>query len=381
MDPVKFGIIGCGIAARFHILGLRNVTNPKYKFIAAHDINEKVLTRFSKAHKLTPYDTLESLLQSDIDAVLILLPHYLHARITKVAAEAGKHVLCEKPMAPTLEECDEMIAVTKKAGVKFMIAENHRFLPAHLYIKNLLERDFIGDVFLINTYEGAYDDPEHFLNPDIWHFTYDKGGGGVLADQGAHKFTLLNWLLDDTVESAQAWCAKTLNSPPNKGEDNAMIFLRFKKGAIAEVTVSTSAIHTPYNSTEIHGTKGSILENHQWENPVKIFSSHKEAEKKGNWYGPREPPEHGIFPKYYMISTHGEDTHFAECILNNTQPEFTPEQAKDAVAVILLAYLSIKNKTITKMDELNKIAKNEGTGSILKGLEELTQKNYEFLNW
>ncbi|MFX0133273.1 MAG: Gfo/Idh/MocA family protein, partial [Candidatus Hodarchaeota archaeon] len=217
---------------------------------------------------------------------------------------------------------------------------------------------------------------------DIWHFTYDKGGGGVLADQGAHKFALLNWLLNDTVESAQAWCAKTLNSPPNKGEDNAIIFLRYKKGAIAEVTVSTSAIHTPYNSTELHGTKGSILENHQWDNPVKIFSSHKDAEIKGFFYSPKkDPPEHAPFPKYYMISTHGEDTHFAECILNNTQPKFAPEQARDAVAVILLAYLSVKNKTITKMDELNKIAKKEGTKSILEGLEEFMQKNYEYLNW
>ncbi|MHA1301996.1 MAG: Gfo/Idh/MocA family protein, partial [Candidatus Helarchaeota archaeon] len=176
MDPIKFGIIGCGMAARFHILGTRNVSNPKLKFVAAHDINEKVVNRFSKAHKLTPYIDLEKFLQSDeFEAVIILLPHYLHAQVTKVATEAGKHVLCEKPMAPTLEECDEMISAAKKARVKLMIAENHRFLPAHTYIKNIIDKDFIGDIFLIRTYEGAYDDPENFLNPDIWHFTYDKG--------------------------------------------------------------------------------------------------------------------------------------------------------------------------------------------------------------
>ncbi|MHA1382555.1 MAG: Gfo/Idh/MocA family protein [Candidatus Helarchaeota archaeon] len=387
MDPIKFGIIGCGMAARFHILGTRNVSNPKLKFVAAHDINEKVVNRFSKAHKLTPYIDLEKFLQSDeFEAVIILLPHYLHAQVTKVATEAGKHVLCEKPMAPTLEECDEMISAAKKARVKLMIAENHRFLPAHTYIKNIIDKDFIGDIFLIRTYEGAYDDPENFLNPDIWHFTYDKGGGGVLADQGAHKFALLNWLLDDKVESAQAWCIKTLNSPPNKGEDNAMIFLHFKKGAIAEVTVSTSAIHTPYNSTELHGTKGSILEDHQWQNPIRIFSSHKEAEQKGNFYAPTEkgplpPPEHGPFPKYYIISARAEDTHFANCILENKVPDFTPEHAREAVATILLAYLSAKKGTLTKMDELKNIAKKQGSKSILEGLDQIMQKNYENLNW
>ncbi|MHA1377312.1 MAG: Gfo/Idh/MocA family protein [Candidatus Helarchaeota archaeon] len=387
MDPVKFGIIGCGMAARFHILGTRNVAEPKLKFVAALDINEKVANKFSKAHKLTSYTDLDKFLQSDeFEAVVVLVPHFLHAKVTKAAAEAGKHVLCEKPMAPTLEECDDMIKVTKKAGVQFMIAENHRFLPAHLYMKDLIDRDFIGDIFLVRTYEGAYDDPEHFLNPETWHFTYDKGGGGVLADQGAHKFALLNWILDDTVESAQAWCAKTLNSPPNKGEDNAIIFLRFNKGTIAEVTVSTSAIHTPYNSTELHGTKGSLQENHQWENPIRIFSSHKNAEQKGYFYAPTDkghfpPPEHGPFPKYYIISARNEDTHFANCIIEGKTPDFTPGQAREAIATILLAYLSAKKGTLTKMDELKKIAKKQGTRNILEGLEPIVQKNYENLNW
>ncbi len=381
MDPIKIGIIGCGIAARFHVLGMRNVPDPKLKFIAAQDINEKRVSKFSKAHKLTPYNKLEDLLQSDIDAVLILLPHFLHAEVTKAAAEAGKHILCEKPMAPTLEECDEMIAATKKAGVTFMIAENHRFLPAHLYMKGLIDRDFFGDIFLARTYEGAFDDPEHFLNPDVWHFTYDKGGGGILADQGAHKFAFLNWLLDDTVESAQAWCAKTLDSPPNKGEDSAIIYLRFNKGAIASVTLSTSAIHTPYNSTDLHGTKGSMLEDHNWDNPIKVFSSHNDAEMKGSWYGPKEPPEHGAFPKYYIISARSEDTHFAESILNGKDPEFTPLQAREAVATILLSYLSAKNGRLTKMEELKKVEKKEGTKSILEGLEEVQQKNYTHMNW
>lgn len=379
MDFVKFGIIGCGSAAQFHVTAFRSNPSSKLKFISAYDTNEQRLEKFSKYQKLTPYNDLDAFLQSDIEAVLIMVPHFLHAQITKAVAEAGKHVLCEKPMAPTLEECDEMISVTKNAGVKFMIAENHRFLPAHLLMKDLINRDFIGDVFLGRTYEGALVDYQEFLDPNIWHFTYDKGGGGVIADQCPHKFALLNWLLDSQVDSAQAWCGKALNSPSNKGEDNAIVFLHYKSGAMVEVAVSSLSLHPPTNRTELHGTKGTILEDHSWENPVQVFSSHKEAEKKGVFYSPSV--EHGLFPKYYLISAHVEDEYFAECILEDKEPEFTPEHAREAIAVVLLSYLSAKKGSIATMDELNNIYETKGTKSILEDLDEIMQKNYENLKW
>jgi len=382
MEPVRFGIIGCGMAARFHILSQRKVEDPKVKFTAAHDLNEKGLTKFCKYHKLTPHDTLEKFLQSDeFEAVLILVPHFLHEKMVLASAEAKKHVLCEKPMGMTLEECDAMIDATKKAGVKFMIAENHRFLPAHLLMKDLIDKNFIGDPFLARTYEGAFDEPVNFFDPNIWHFTWEKGGGGVACDQGVHKFAFLNWLLNDTVESAQAWLGKAYDTPSAKGEDNAIIFLRYTKGAMAEVTVTTTSIHQPMNSTEIHGTLGSLFEDHSVENPVKVFSSHKEADKKGDYYRPKV--EHGPFPQYYIISARNEDIHFAECIQDDTDPEFTPTQAREAVATVLLSYLSTLNNRPTKMEELLEYAKENGTKGLIqeKNLNKSMLKNYKNLSW
>ncbi|MFX1409684.1 MAG: Gfo/Idh/MocA family protein [Promethearchaeota archaeon] len=380
MDLVKFGIIGCGTASMYHTLGVKRDPNPILKFVAAYDINKKKLNRCAKRNKLKPYTDLEEFLKSDIDAVILLLPHYIHAEFTEKAAEAGKHVLCEKPMAPTLEECDDMIRATKKAGVKFMIAENHRFLPVHLYIKKLLDEDYIGDIFLARTYEGAYCEQQEFLDPDWWHFTFDKGGGGVVADQGAHKFAMLNWFLGE-VDSAQCWCAKTLNSPPNKGEDTAIILLRYKLGAIASVVLSSTTVHPLNNTTELQGTKGTIYEDHTWDNPIKILSSHPNAEKKGEFYSPSEPIEHGGYPKYYAISTRCEDRYFADCILNNKEPEFTPQQAREAIKVILLSYLSLKRSTTVTMEEVDKIYKTVGTKNILEGLGDKIQKNYRNLRW
>ncbi|MFX1567453.1 MAG: Gfo/Idh/MocA family protein [Promethearchaeota archaeon] len=380
MDYVKFGIIGCGNASGYHTLGIKKDPKPNIKFVAAYDINERNLNRVSRRNKLTPYTDLDKFLQSDIDAVLLLIPHFLHADLTEKIAEAGKHVLCEKPMACTLEECDRMIEATKKAGVNFMIAENHRFLPAHQYIKQLLDKDFIGDIFLARTYEGAYCESQEFLDPNFWHFTFNKGGGGVVMDQGVHKFAMLNWFLGE-VDSAQCWCSKTLDSPPNKGEDTAIILLRYKSGAIVSVSLSSTTVHPLNNSTELQGTKGTIYEDHSWENPLKIFSSHSEAEKKGEFYSPTAPIEHGPYPQYYTISARYEDRYFAECILNDREPEFTPEQAKEAVVVVLLSYLSAKRGKITTMEEFRSYVKNEGTYKILEDFLPVIQNNYKNLNW
>ena len=378
MDCVRFGIIGAGDAATFHSLAFKNRPEAAVQFTAAYDINDKKLARLAKRMQLTPYAELDAFLKSDIDAVLICLPHYLHAEYVTLAAAVGKHVLCEKPMAPTLEDCDAMINATAKAGVKFMVAENHRFLPAHRTLKDIIERGLLGDVYLGRTYEGAFCPPAQFLDPDCWHFTCDKGGGGVLADQGVHKFAMLNWLLGK-VESAQAWLGKAYDSPASKGEDNAVMHLKYENGAMIEVSLSSTTVHPLNNTTELHGTKGHLLEDHSWDKPVRLFSSHPDAEKKGVYYD--IAVEHGAYPQYYIISAYHEDTHFAECILHDRQPEFTPAQAREAVAVTLLGYLSARLGRTTTMTELKQTLAAKGSHYILEDIEPFIQKNYRQLHW
>lgn len=380
MDLVKFGIIGCGAAATFHTLGIKQDKNPNLTFVAGFDLDEKRAGRLCKRNKMTLFTDMDAFLKTDIDAVLITVPHFLHADIVEKVSEAGKHILCEKPMACNLEQCDRMIEATKKAGVKFMIAENHRFLPVHVYIKKLLQEGYIGDVFLGRTYEGAYCTPDEFLDPNTWNFTFEKGGGGVVMDQGVHKFSMLNWFLGE-VKAAQCWLSKTLDSPPTKGEDTALTLLHYKNGAIVSVALSSVTVHPLNNSTELQGTKGTIYEDHSWVNPLKIFSSHPNAEVKGEFYSPTEPIEHGAYPQYYTISSRQEDRYFAQCILDNKNPEWTPQQARDAIKVVLLAYLAARNQRTTTIDELDKLYKSEGTKNILKGIPEVIQPNFKGLKW
>jgi UDP-N-acetylglucosamine 3-dehydrogenase len=371
MKFVKYGIIGCGGAWAFHSAGCKN--NPKIKFNSVFDINEKAAKRAARINKMQYFTDINSFLKSDIDAVIVMVPHFLHEEIVIAAAEAGKHVLCEKPMATTLEGCDTMINATKKAGVKFMIAENHRFLPAHKYIKEAVQSGLIGNVFLVRSYEGVNEIPG-LTKKGFWKGDPIKAGGGALMDMGAHKFATMNWILNDEVEFANTWLTKQCTNLKEKAEDNAMVHLQYKNGTIAETIVSFSVISPPTNSIELYGTLGSIVENHEWNNPVKIYSKdEKMGENSGRWYEPKI--EHGPFPTYYEISARIEDNHFTECILNDTEPEFAPEQSKKAIEAILLSYLSAKKDSKSNIDELYEIYKSKGTRSILEGLENYVRVN------
>jgi predicted dehydrogenase len=375
MDSVKYGLVGIGktlnSAWPYHYAGSKN--NPKLKFVSVFDINQKKGAKYAKRYKLRWFDSYEALLESDIDAVLIMVPHHAHEEVVIKAAKAGKHILCEKPMATTLEGCDAMIKATRKAGVKFMIAENHRFLPAHQAIHDYVSEGLIGKVFMIRSFEGV-SEVHNVTNPNSWKADPIKAGGGALMDMGVHKFATINWILNDTVDSAYCWITKQITNLPEKAEDNAFILLKYKSGVISETVLSFTVNAPSSNQLEIFGTDGTLIENHSWENPIKLYSFHKlEAEKLNGWYFPKI--NHGPYPRYYEISMGNEDSYFTDCILEDKKPEFTPEQAREAIATALLAYLSAINGRTTSMDELMELYKTKGTKVILEQLSNAVQEN------
>jgi UDP-N-acetylglucosamine 3-dehydrogenase len=372
MKFVKYGIVGCGLAGIYHLTAIKD--SPKIRFVSAYDINQKLANRFAEKFKMNSFSIYEDFLESDIDAVLINVPHYLHEEMVVAAAETGKHVLCEKPMATTLEGCDKMIEATRKAGVKFMIAENHRFLPAHNYMMEAVQKGLIGNVFLIRSYEGVMEKPR-IMDPNSWKCDPIKAGGGALMDMGVHKFVTMNWILNDQIESAYCWITKQFIKLSGKAEDNAMILLKYKCGTIAESILSFTVASPPSNQLEIYGTVGTLVENHNWKNPVKIYSSHNDMGKNHDiWYEPKI--EHSPWPRYQEISTKIEDEYFTDCILEDNDPEFTPEQAREAIANVLMGYLSVKRNTTVTYEDLMEIYNTKGTKSILEGLENYVQNNY-----
>ena len=376
MKSVKYGLVGIGNTVNsawpYHYVGCKD--NPKIEFVSFYDINQKKSIKLAKIFKLKPFSSYEDLLESDIDAVLIMVPHHAHEEVVVQAAKAGKHILCEKPMATTLEGCDQMIHATKKAGVKFMIAENHRFLPVHQSIYNFVNQGIIGKVFMVRSYEGVAE-THNVNNPESWKAHPLKAGGGALMDMGVHKFATFNWILNDTVDSAYCWITKQLTNLSEKAEDNAFIFLKYKSGIVVECVLSFTVNAPPSNQLEIYGTEGSLIENHDWDKPIKLYTSHTlKAERSKGWYYPKI--NHGPFPKYYHISMGNEDSYFTDCILEEKEPEFRPEHAKEAVATALLSYLSAINGRTTSMVELMDTYKTKGTKFIRENLSKAVQNNY-----
>lgn len=370
MKHVKFGVIGAGGAWSFHSNACAE--SKLVRFTAVYDVNRKQAAKMARRYRVNemkPYGDLKEFLESDIDAVLVMVPHVYHERIVVQCAAAGKHVLCEKPMATTLEGCDLMIEAARKAGVKLMIAENHRFLPAHRYIHDAVAKGLVGDVFLVRAYEGVNEIPG-LSQPDYWKGDAIKAGGGSFMDMGAHKFATLEWVLDDEVESVTAALAKQAINLPEKAEDNALAMVRFgKTGALGEIAVSFTQVTPPFNTLEVYGSRGTILENHMWDKPVRIFSHHDAmGEHRGQWFEP--DIEHAPFPRYYTISVREEDEYFARCVMEDREPEFTPGHAKSAIAGVLMGYLSAHTGKTATRDELMTVAKERGTLSILQSLAE-----------
>lgn len=343
---LNVGIVGAGDAGNMHAMAWQSNSNVA-RLAAVCEKNKSVAETFAKAYGIeTYYTNLEEFLSNeDIDAVSVCVPHHLHGDIAVEVLKAGKHLLLEKPIANTLGEADRIISAAKKAKVKFMVAEQHLFLPVHRLIKQLIEEGRLGRIFLATSYEGG-SGVESMSDPESWKCTWEKGGGGALMDTGVHRLHLYRWLLGD-VERVYCWIAKqVVKDVKGKAEDNAIMMLRFKDGVLAQLTMSFTVASDSWNDRlELYGTEGTILEDHMWQEPLLMFST-TPGPGQCEWYKPKV--EHEPYPGTYRISFMNEVKHFADCIMNDKEPESSGEDARAAVEMALLGYLSAKTHKETK---------------------------------
>ena len=331
---LRAAIVGAGNAGNWHANSVKKCPD-LCELAAVADLDERRLKRLKKKHPEARFfaSYQDVLACPDIDAVHVCLPHHLHARVSIEALEAGKHVLCEKPIATTLEQADAMIETARRTGRTLMIAENQVFLPAHRKIKELLESGAIGEPKLIITYEGG-SEVASMSDPCSWKSNIVEGGGGVWMDSGIHRVAVLQYLFGDIVSICGT--AERLYSPvETKGDDNCAFSVRFAGGALGAVACSFTVASEWNNSLEIYGTKGTILENHNWERPLRVFSI-VPGPDQGRWISP--DVEHRVYPGYYPLTFEAEVRHFYECIRHGRQPWFSGEQARRALEVVLMGY-------------------------------------------
>jgi predicted dehydrogenase len=196
---IRVGLVGCGFMGTMHA----NVYSviPNAELVAVADIKPERSAKLTEKFPVPSYGSLSEMLATqEIDVVDICLPTYLHKDATIEAAKAGKHVLCEKPMAINLEDADAMTAAVKEAGVKFMIGHCIRFWPEYAYLKQVVTSGELGKLLHINfTRFGEF---PHW-SEDNWLGDEAKAGGGVL-DMHIHDSDFVLYLLGEP-ESSETW--------------------------------------------------------------------------------------------------------------------------------------------------------------------------------
>ncbi len=225
-----------------------------------------------------------------IELVDNVLPNNMHAAPSIAAAEAGKHVLCEKPLAMNVEEARKMYEVAEKAGVKHMTGFNYRFIPAIRLAKRFIDEGYIGKIL---QYRAVYMQ-EWIMSPDfplVWRLRKSVAASGVLGDLGAHIIDLGRFLVGDFASV----CGMTEtfikerplpDDPKKKGKvevDDAFIALvRFRNGAIGSVEASRfCAGRKNQERIEIHGTEGSIAFNLERLNELEVYSRRDPDDRMG----------------------------------------------------------------------------------------------------
>ncbi|RLF06137.1 MAG: gfo/Idh/MocA family oxidoreductase [Thermoprotei archaeon] len=233
MRRLRFGILSF---AHIHAWSYARVVKEleEAELVAIYDDDPERLKKAAEMYgvKDTYTDYRELLKRDDIDAVIIASENAKHAELAIAAAEAGKHMIVEKPLATCLEDAERMIKAAEKAGVKLQQAFVMRYHDATVTIKNILERGEIGDILVITT-------TNHGKYPGLWFGDPELAGGGAVMDHTVHTADLMRWYTGDEVEEVYAVIGEKIRSEL-KVEDNALISLKFRKGVIGSIDCSWS---------------------------------------------------------------------------------------------------------------------------------------------
>jgi len=254
MPPLAWGLIGCGYIARKRVApALRDLDECDFVAVSRErgELAEAFAREFGAPRWYSSWQEL--LLDKDIAAVYIATPVGLHAAQTIAAAEAGKHVLCEKPMAINVEECDRMIAAARANGVVLGVAYYRHFYPVVQRVKEILESGEIGIpvVAQINAFEW-FDPPAD--NSRYWLLRKEISGGGPMFDFGCHRIEVLRNILGG-VKKVRAIATNVLFD--REVEDTAAALFQFESGACGILSV-THAAHEAQDTLDVFCSRGSL---------------------------------------------------------------------------------------------------------------------------
>jgi predicted dehydrogenase len=255
MTSVRTALIGCGKVGQIHAAALSSL--PESTLVAVCDSSAERSASFASRHGGSAFTDVGVMLrEARPEAVVICTPHPLHAAPAIQAAEAGVHVLVEKPLAASLADCDAMLAAAKKTGVKLGVVSQRRLYEPVLRMKAAIDAGKIGRPVLGVFTMYSWRDPAYYQS-DPWRGKWATEGGGVLVNQSPHQLDLLQWLMGEIDEISGYWA--NLNHPTIEVEDTAVATIRFKSGGLGAIVTSLSQRPGIYTKVHIHGSNGASV--------------------------------------------------------------------------------------------------------------------------
>ncbi len=258
---LRIGVIGCGMITEVRHAP-EYAENDHCTLVAWYDADPKRAQAMADLYGGTVCQSVDELLALQPDAVSVCAPTRIHADVSIRAMEAGCHVLCEKPMAVTMEECERMVEVSRRTGKMLMLGHNQRYNPSHVEARRMLLSGELGKPLAFRTC-FAHPGPEGWTGKsNSWFIHKSQAVFGVLADLGIHKTDLIHYLLDDPIVSVSAMLSTLDKTYPDGGlidvEDNAMCIFRTRSGIMGQMHVGWTNYGEEDNSTRIFTTKGLL---------------------------------------------------------------------------------------------------------------------------
>jgi predicted dehydrogenase len=337
--------IGIGVISFAHghanIYCQRMATYEEVKLVACWDDNVQRGQDAAAKYGMHYSPHLEDLLdRPEIQGVIVTCETNRHAEMALAAAAAQKHILCQKPMALTLTDCDRMDAAAQKTGVKFMMAYQMRHDPSNLKIKELVDSGALGKIGLLrrrHCIPMLFHDS--FINgPTRWHFDPEQNMG-MFMDDASHATDFIHWMLGRPI-SVMAEIENTLTDVAP--DDTGVAIYKFANGAMA-VLLNSSVTLAGENTTEVYGDQGVLIQNHDDLPSTNVV-----------------PPPGAIALKLFtrahpiwqdlgvpIPASHGEriaavPRAFIDCLKYDTMPTITAEDGRVSVEMVLGAYQSAK---------------------------------------
>ena len=327
---IKVGIIGCGKIAQVRHIP-EYTANPDTEVYGFYDLNLARAEELAKKYGGKAYASYEELLADpEIEAVSVCVANHAHAEISIAALKAGKHVLCEKPMAITLEECEAMVAAAKESGKYLMIGQNQRLAKAHMKARELIRQGAIGKVLTFRTIFGHGGPETWSVDPgkNTWFFDKTKAAMGAMADLGIHKTDMIQYVLDTKIVKTQA-VLTTLDKRDATGQligvdDNAICIYQMENGVIGTMTASWTYYAAEDNTTVIYGTKGEL----------RLYDDPKYSVQQINADGTRIDYQIDQIQTNDNQSASGFIDLFAKCLVEKTEPEISGASVLHAMKAV-----------------------------------------------